>query len=581
MKQLDMLAELPEKMWYVPCMNKQKFNSSILDNCNASSRLCFLFEFLPFVIYHRLVVACINNMGMKPWKSTGSRCIFHTVTILTYKDNTHRVLVAICDNKERTHRDFPYSLEIQINVTKPREIDTRTTSKIQELICQNITALTQGFFSCKRHSHVGYRCTLEPFGRNLESHIIKEEEMTEPEYECSKCSQVHIVNVDSIRRFWKGKTDPMDTKFEKEDKENNPEPNTSNAKIGPYTSSKDKLSQMLFQEMFQEDENIRLLTLMSSPVLQKSITVKGVYRCNEIAVVTSEMVWVSNDRGMMNFDDWTPVKLILSDTEGNTLAQITHPRCYLMGFHTMSKNRDLIYIADNKNIIKLSNDMKTKTTVVTKTDWMPCSVFCSKSSGDVLVGMFDNVPGQNYTCDGLSGSIKGKITRYDQFGLHIQTVEYDHAGQRLFVCPHFITENINGDVIVSERCRLVVTDQAGKYRFSYRGPPLGSILLPLGICTDALSNILVCDGRTNTVQMIDKDGKFLSFLLTEKTPGITCPGCLSYDVNTNFLWVGARDRNTVSVHKYISDQRNMNDGAETDSESVSSAKFDNILVKKL
>ena len=308
---------------------------------------------------------------------------------------------------------------------------------------------------------------------------------------------------------------------------------------------------MLCQEMFQEAENIRLLTLMSSPVLQKSITVKGVYRCNEIVVVTSEMVWVSNC-SVPNFDDLRNEKLILSDTEGNTLAQITDPHCYLKGFHTMSKNRDLIYIADNENIIKLSNDMKTKTTVVTKTDWMPYSVFCSKSSGDVLVGMVDNVPGQNYTCDVLSSSIKGKITRYDQFGLHTQTVEYDHAGQRLFVFPKFITENNNGDVIVSEGCRLVVIDQAGKYRFSYRGPPLGSILLPLGICTDALSNILVCDGRTNTVQMIDKDGKFLSFLLTEESPGITCPGCLSYDVNTNFLWVGASDRNTVSVYKYIS-----------------------------
>ena len=54
------------------------------------------------------------------------------------------------------------------------------------------------------------------------------------------------------------------------------------------------------------------------------------------------------------------------------------------------------------------------------------------------------------------------------------------------------------------------------------------------------------------MQMIDKDGRFLSLLLTEESPGITCPVCLSYDVNTNFLWVGAMDRNTVSVYKYIS-----------------------------
>lgn len=309
---------------------------------------------------------------------------------------------------------------------------------------------------------------------------------------------------------------------------------------------------MLCQEMFQEADKDRLLTLMSSPVLQKCITVKGLNRCTDISLVTSGFFWVSNKGSIEDIDSLKPVKLILSDTEGNTLDQITDAHSRSTAFHTLSNNRDLIYIAENKNIIKLSNDMKTKTTVVTKTDWMPCSVFCSKSSEDVLVGMVKNVPGQNYTCDGVSGTIKGKITRYCQHGVHIQTVEYDQTGQRLFMYPKFITENKNGDVIASEGRRLVVINYAGKYRFSYRGPPFERILLPFGVYTDALLNILVCDGRTNTVQMIDKDGKFLSFLLTEESPGITCPGCLSYDVNTNFLWVGAMDRNTVSVYKYIS-----------------------------
>ena len=202
MKQLDMLAELSEEMWYVPCMNKQKFDSRILDNCNVSSRLCFLFEFLPFVIYHRLVVACINDMKMKPRLNTKSKCIFHTVTILKYKDDTHRVLIALCDNKESLHRDVPYSIEIQINVTKPREIDTRITSIIKESICQNLTVLTQGHSSCEIYSQIGYRCRLEQFGKDIESHIIKDEEMLASEYDCPKCKQSHIVDVHSIRRFW-------------------------------------------------------------------------------------------------------------------------------------------------------------------------------------------------------------------------------------------------------------------------------------------------------------------------------------------------------------------------------------------
>ena len=310
---------------------------------------------------------------------------------------------------------------------------------------------------------------------------------------------------------------------------------------------------MLCQGMFQEADNNRSLTLMSSPVLQKSFIVKGVDRCNEISVVTPGKFWVSNGGGLEYYGDMKPVKLISTDTDGNTLDQITDARSYLLGFHTISNNRDLIYIADNGNINKLSYDMKTKTTLITKADWTPCCVFCSKSSGDVLVGMFINVPNQNFRIDSaLRGTVTGKVSRYDKFGRFIHNIKYDLAGERLFVIPQFITENKNGDVVVSGGHRLVVTDNTGKYRFSYRGHPFGKVLLPYGVCTDALSNILLCDGRTHTVQMIDKDGKFLSFLLTWKSPGITDPRCLSYDVKTNFLWVGAIDQNTVSVYKYIS-----------------------------
>ena len=203
MKQLDMIAELSKDMWYVPCMNKQKYLCKVLENCTVSSRLCFLYEFLPFVIYHRLVVACINNLGMKPWESEGIKCIYHTVTILCSTDGTHRVLIGICANTERTHREYPYSIEIQINVTKQgKKIDTQWTSKLKKDICQILTVLTQVFSSCERSFHVGYRCRLEPFGGNLEGHIIKEEETHALELVCSKCSPSHYVDMRSILCYW-------------------------------------------------------------------------------------------------------------------------------------------------------------------------------------------------------------------------------------------------------------------------------------------------------------------------------------------------------------------------------------------
>lgn len=202
MKQLDMLAEISEEMWYVPCMNKQQYSREILENCNVSTTLCFLFEFLPFVIHHRLVVACINDLKMKPWKIAERMCIFHTVTILCCKDQIHRVLIGICNNKEHAHREYPYSIEIQINVTKPRKIDTRITSKLKESIGHILINLTQAFPFYKRPFPVGYRCQIKPFRGNPEGHIIKEEDMSKPDFECSNCKPVHIVDVNSILYFW-------------------------------------------------------------------------------------------------------------------------------------------------------------------------------------------------------------------------------------------------------------------------------------------------------------------------------------------------------------------------------------------
>ncbi|XP_078321091.1 uncharacterized protein LOC111111025 isoform X2 [Crassostrea virginica] len=230
MKQLDMLAELSEEIWYVPCMNKLNYPSDILQNCDFSSRLCFLFEFLPFVIYHRLVAACINNLEMTPWESKGKMCIFHKVAILCCKNSNLRVLIAICDNSEPTHAEFPYSIEIQTNVTNPEKINTQLTSSIKIDICQYLTDVTRAFPSCERSFDVGYRCRLELFGRNVVGSIIKEDEMSKPNHVCSKCSPSHTVDVGYLRSFWEEKGESILTRDEKK-KENEKELIQENAQM--------------------------------------------------------------------------------------------------------------------------------------------------------------------------------------------------------------------------------------------------------------------------------------------------------------------------------------------------------------
>uniref|UniRef100_A0A8W8NXP3 Tripartite motif-containing protein 3 n=1 Tax=Magallana gigas TaxID=29159 RepID=A0A8W8NXP3_MAGGI len=194
----------------------------------------------------------------------------------------------------------------------------------------------------------------------------------------------------------------------------------------------------------------------------------------------------------------------------------------------------------------------TTTTFIERTDstWRPLSVYWSPSTGDLLVGMYNN------------DTKTGKVTRYNQSGQLTQTIQNDNTGRRLYSIPNYITENNNGDVVVSDDVypsgAVVVTERGGRHRFSYTGHPSGSGLWPHGICTDAMSHILVCDDITDTVQMINKDGQFLSHLLT-KSQEMREPHSLSYDVNTHRLWVGSWDNNKVCVYRYITRQDALTD----------------------
>uniref|UniRef100_A0A8W8NJ60 B box-type domain-containing protein n=1 Tax=Magallana gigas TaxID=29159 RepID=A0A8W8NJ60_MAGGI len=287
-----------------------------------------------------------------------------------------------------------------------------------------------------------------------------------------------------------------------------------------------------------------LLKLTSGAELHQSLTVTGVGGCYHISCVTSDRVWVS--------DHWN--NLMLTDTTGVPLHRVEDSWSGLYGLHTVNSESELIYIDRDYNINKLSKDMKTTTTFLERTDstWRPWCVYWSPSTGDLLVGMYND--------DTETGKVTGKVTRYNQSGQLTQTIQYNNTGRRLYSYPRYITENNNGDVVVSDYWSgaVVVTERGGRHRFSYTGHPSGSRLLPCGICTDALSHILVCDDKTNTVQMINKDGQFLSHLLT-KSQEMVLPCSLSYDVNTHRLWVGSLYNNKVCVYRYITRQDALTD----------------------
>ena len=293
-------------------------------------------------------------------------------------------------------------------------------------------------------------------------------------------------------------------------------------------------------------KNEILLKMMPCPVLQKSLTVSSVNRCLHISCVTTKEIWVS---------DYNNVVLI-DPTTGKILHRIKDP-CYLVsGIHAVNSACELLYIDIDYNIKKLCPDRKTITTFINHKDSKssPQCVYCSPTTGDLLVGMFKR--------DADTSIHTGKVMRFDNTGGHTQTIPRERASHELYKRPLYITENKNGDVVVSDidLGAVVVTSCKGSHRFSYTGLPLVSGLLPQGVCTDALSHILVCDDNTETIHVIDKDGVFLSYLLTNQSPGIdgNTPYSLSYDNNNHRLWVGVWSKNLVSVYRYIERHLHLN-----------------------
>ncbi|XP_062605714.1 uncharacterized protein LOC134267532 [Saccostrea cucullata] len=253
--------------------------------------------------------------------------------------------------------------------------------------------------------------------------------------------------------------------------------------------------------------------------------VTSVDNIRHISRESSNRFWISDEKN-----------IILTNTEGDELYHITDIGSYYGG-HTVDITGDLIYIDIDFNIIKLSKE--SKSTLIKKTEnWIPLCVFCSHFNGDLLVGM----RGFRQTC---------KVSRYSYERQHIYTIQHDNKSLAMSGFPNYITENHNGDVVVSDwPYAVVVTDREGRCRFSYRGRPSSSGISPQGICTDAMPNILVCDALTDAVHIIDQNGQFLSLIQTQQLEGINTPWSLSYDDKTHLLWVGSWTNNRVCVYRH-------------------------------
>lgn len=98
----------------------------------------------------------------------------------------------------------------------------------------------------------------------------------------------------------------------------------------------------------------------------------------------------------------------------------------------------------------------------------------------------------------------------------------------------------------------MVTTIGGRHRFTFKKDPCGYVINPKGICTDSMSHILVC--VLHKVMMLDKDGVFLSYILSMPQGIMIATNSLSFDFKTHCLWVGSVSDRRVRAYRYLKRQ---------------------------
>ncbi|XP_062567507.1 uncharacterized protein LOC134229738 [Saccostrea cucullata] len=197
MQRLGLIA-VGGDLHYIPCMNKRDFNPKVhqkqffLESARTSV-LVYFFKFLPYFLFYRLVVACLQIRSWKVLKSKGTKCLYKNAAMFNYKE--HDVVIYVTST----------SIQLQV-VRKTCQLDKSVTLSIRNEIDAHMQNITDTF-----HKHLsyqtGYICSKSQIvGDEVEDRFIKENELGSGNEKTCPLHQVedyHTINPDYLSMFWK------------------------------------------------------------------------------------------------------------------------------------------------------------------------------------------------------------------------------------------------------------------------------------------------------------------------------------------------------------------------------------------
>ena len=182
----------------------------------------------------------------------------------------------------------------------------------------------------------------------------------------------------------------------------------------------------------------------------------------------------------------------------------------------------------NKAIKRICNETKYTAMMFTTGDWKPYG-FTRSGSGDLL------------GC--LRTDDQSKVVRYSSTGTVLQEIQYD-SQQPLYQAPWYITENINGDFIVTDnkKKQIIAVDRHGLIKYSYFGENSASSL-----DTNSFGHVFITDFTGDKIHVLGMDGKFMRYIFPEG--GIQRPRAICI-INESEMVVGECLTGTAKIFNY-------------------------------
>lgn len=305
---------------------------------------------------------------------------------------------------------------------------------------------------------------------------------------------------------------------------------------GKLTSMEQKMEEKFSKMNKKVEEALQRLMLLPFVILTFTFDTPA-DEILKLSYVRSGRLWMKEN------DD---AELIQVDTDGNIIAEIesTGPFCVteddalLYASYAFENDEDGEYV----HYIKRKTSKETVTLFKTEENESVWDICSSHINGHILVLIL---------IGNVSNSIRNrsffyKITRYNKHGVKIQDIKTDDIKISPYRYNAYITENRNGDIIMSYHWKTVVgMDSLGGSRFTYSNPEEE---ITRGICTDKYGHILVA--FYTCINLLDEDGTFQKKLLINMSGKFFTSLCLDDKQN---ICVG-NNSGIVKVYKYLKDE---------------------------